>query len=67
MKKILIVCVLISLCSGCVWITGEHSNLLKQTATWSREISNRDLTSEQMKDALKTNADLWQKFQEAAR
>lgn len=71
MKKLLIVCVLVSLMVGCsgVVMTPTYSNLLDQTATWSKTVSdqaaNGQKTVEQMKQDLDTNAQLWQAFKDA--
>jgi uncharacterized lipoprotein YmbA len=72
MKRALcVLAVLIVLLAGCsgVIMNAEYSQLLDKTAALSAETARRaeagNLTPPEMVDALKAQADVWQKFKDA--
>lgn len=72
MKRVLcVLAVLIVLLAGCsgVIVNAEYSQLLDETAALSAETAHRaeqgKLAAPEMVDALKAQADLWQRFKDA--
>jgi len=68
---VLIVVLMVGLLAGCngVMLNSTYSELLDQTAAWSKAASDRaqagTMDANSMKTSLDTNAQLWHKFQAA--
>ncbi len=71
MKRFLILCIVLGLLSGCngVNLSAKYSDLLDTTATLSDVTASQaeagTLTPDQMTQALRGQAKVWRKFQDA--
>lgn len=71
MKRFLVVLLLgCMVVGGCgVWMNSDYSQRLDETNAWAKDMSRRaeagTLTPDEMKQALKTSAAIWQLFKEA--